>query len=889
MADIIFYHINIETKQQIKGKTVIQANQTKYREVIEPIVGSHAQMVGNPVYAVHEGRVYKSYSQGMYNFIDCTGYARDYEIDNTWVVYYASGQVTDTDRWYAEMSTDTENVRIAYGPSIKSLNSYLVGGTDIDMHSVEISTSAMSESFFTYGSTYSPNCSIEISPTRVLTTGTYIRIEFEIDGVWRNFGVFYIKTPPDETSEYMSVQGFGMLETALSFGAAEFDNGLTNVTIPELCNSIKSATGIPVIFEFEEKLAEHGDYWNNAKYIHPYDIIEEDAEDGEEEKKTYEPFPVGLGTYRNYLSAFAVTFHSNVVERNGVIYISHVDNSDFGKSAVVFDESTYAEEPVTKNRFYFSPSPISVSTKKMGLRPWKKDYIPYYIADEAMSTEILTRKVTSVTETIVSYPLTIEAESMYYEVTNPKNIERPPNYSLREYAEMIGVDEPFAYYPIDVEFLGYNAFLYAGGTIALKVNDEIKYCYLGNVNYSWDGMFSISVSTPCDIEIDGSSSIATGCGFTSVSGMGIPIRTLQSIASGDAFFDGSINGVKLKDGTVTADKVDTKQLVADEAFVNSLKAEVANIGALTTDSAVIKDLTAESAAVKKIVIGSAEAEDILTKMLNAGTALIGDGTVDSLIAIRETVDKATILNLLTSKINVTSDSGNLLIKDNTMQIKDNNGTVRVQIGLDSSSDYSMYVWDEAGNLMFDAKGMTDKGIQRPIIRNDMVADDANIAINKIDMPNLRSSLQNGEYRLDVGEFYYDGEKFSSKLEKITESINAVAYVSGNYSALIEVSRDASKKEVTLACRIFLQEGKNQKEITKQYSAADFQWYRMTDDAGSDAIWNGEARSGQSIVLGESDINYGAKFICSVVAEKDRLIGTKEKKALLWGGKVLIAN
>lgn len=91
--------------------------------------------------------------------------------------------------------------------------------------------------------------------------------------------------------------------------------------------------------------------------------------------------------------------------------------------------------------------------------------------------------------------------------------------------------------------------------------------------------------------------------------------------------------------------------------------------------------------------------------------------IDSIAA-----DKITSGKIYTNLVEILSESGNLDIADNTIQIKDDNKVARVQIGKDANSDYNMYVWDKAGNLMFDALGLTEKGVTRKVVRDDVVQD-----------------------------------------------------------------------------------------------------------------------------------------------------------------------
>ena len=542
MAKITFYHIDIETREFIKEPTIYEET-TDYEKLITAFYSDKKNGFVSPVYAMHNGTGVRRERYGSYMGILCKSRVFDYDIDNTWLIYYTYENVDENTKFLADMDSNISDVRLSVGRSVNNIEEYYINNNEdvdaesnVSFFSVEIHTSSMSDSFFTYGSTFSPSCSIEITPTSLLSAGCYIRIEFMVDGVWQNFGVFYIKTPPEETSEHMSISGVGLMETALSSGAdPEFDT-FDYVTIDDLCTSIKDVTGVDVVFEFEDKLKQYPDFWENSKYIMPYHTVE--INDG----KKYKPLPTSLGSYREYLSVFAIAFHSNVIERNGMVYVTHADISDFSYDTIYFDENTYAEEPVSKNKYYFCASPISVSSKKIGLRHGEKDFIPYYISENAVDTVILSNSVSSNEYTIVSYPVTIEAESMYLEVNMvDEGIHGPAyKYSLRAYAEKIGVNQPFAYYPIDMEFVGYNPLLRAGGTITLKIDGEKHYCYLGNVTYSWDGMMSVSVSTPCDIDISGNTSSASGGSFTSQQGTGIPESTLQNMLDGKLITPSSI-------------------------------------------------------------------------------------------------------------------------------------------------------------------------------------------------------------------------------------------------------------------------------------------------------------------------------------------------------------
>jgi hypothetical protein len=169
----------------------------------------------------------------------------------------------------------------------------------------------------------------------------------------------------------------------------------------------------------------------------------------------------------------------------------------------------------------------------------------------------------------------------------------------------------------------------------------------------------------------------------------------------------------------------------------------------------VNDLTVGVEKVNTLMFGSATGESITTDFANSvvsmiGTAQIKDSMIDSLDA-----KKIKALDIDTTDVAVHSKDGLSRWSDNTIQISDSK-RVRVQIGKDTSGDYNMYVWDVKGNLMFDALGLTEQGVQREIIRNDMVKEDANISAGKLDIASLFNVINNdGTHTLKSNKIYLD--------------------------------------------------------------------------------------------------------------------------------------
>lgn len=202
--------------------------------------------------------------------------------------------------------------------------------------------------------------------------------------------------------------------------------------------------------------------------------------------------------------------------------------------------------------------------------------------------------------------------------------------------------------------------------------------------------------------------------------------------------------------TVTADIVN---LTASKATINE-----ANIAKLQTDYAQVGVLNADVADIKTLMFGSATGKSLTTEFANAVVSVIGNAQIKDAMIDSIAASKITALDLNTTKFKVHSENGMSYWQDNTIIIKDTD-RIRVQIGKDANSDYNMYVWDKAGNLMFDALGLTEKGVTRKVVRDDVVKDDANINASKLDIETLFNVINNDStHTLKSNKIYLDNEK-----------------------------------------------------------------------------------------------------------------------------------
>jgi predicted nucleic acid-binding Zn-ribbon protein len=246
---------------------------------------------------------------------------------------------------------------------------------------------------------------------------------------------------------------------------------------------------------------------------------------------------------------------------------------------------------------------------------------------------------------------------------------------------------------------------------------------------------------------------------------------------------GKLEAVNAEIEYLKANKVDADWVRANTITTGKLEAvtgriEILEANALTANSAEIKSLKAGVADINTLMFGTASGGSLTTEFSNSVVGLIGDAQIKSAMIKYISADKILSGKLYTNLVKIVSQSGNLDIADNTIQIRDSNKTARVQIGKDATGDYNIYIWDKNGKLMFDPLyGVQESGIKRAIIRNDMISDTANISGKKIDIASLITSINaDGSSTLNASKIYVDTDKqtLDVSFKNLTTSVSTVS-------------------------------------------------------------------------------------------------------------------
>ena len=226
----------------------------------------------------------------------------------------------------------------------------------------------------------------------------------------------------------------------------------------------------------------------------------------------------------------------------------------------------------------------------------------------------------------------------------------------------------------------------------------------------------------------------------------------------------------------------TRYLEFETATGNDLTLIHGNIQTLEGDFAsyktiVANDFAAVSADITNLTGRYATFEQTVTEELITAKGWMLEGTIGSAQISSVDANKIKSGTIDTALVNIAGTDGRLQIIDNTIQISDAN-RVRVQVGKDASGDYTLAVWDTSGNLIWDALGATENTIQRKIIRDKMVADDAAIQALKLDLQSINTALTDQGVTIS-GTVVQVGNKtlnveLSEKTQLITEQGETIA-------------------------------------------------------------------------------------------------------------------
>ena len=293
-------------------------------------------------------------------------------------------------------------------------------------------------------------------------------------------------------------------------------------------------------------------------------------------------------------------------------------------------------------------------------------------------------------------------------------------------------------------------------------------------------------------------------GSTTISGIRSDVSTVSSgvsrVETGLNSLTGEMTAVKASIGELTANALTAEE--ADLKYATIQQAEIieADVHDLQADYGDFKTLTANEFAAYGASIDNLSGqfssfETSMSQELITAKGWMLEGSIGDAQISQVSAGKIGAGTIDTAVVTIAGTDGRLQISDNTIQIKDAD-RVRVQVGKDASGDYSMSVWDASGKLIWDALGATENTIQRKIIRDRMVADDAAIQALKIDFQSFDTALTDQGIKISGTVVQVGDKTLNVALTEQTQLVTEHGETLTDHAAKIAANESAIKLRVS---------------------------------------------------------------------------------------------
>lgn len=192
--------------------------------------------------------------------------------------------------------------------------------------------------------------------------------------------------------------------------------------------------------------------------------------------------------------------------------------------------------------------------------------------------------------------------------------------------------------------------------------------------------------------------------------------------------DTEIENALIKKATIeqlNATNANIQNLIAEDARINNLVASKASITELNAVSAKIGTVEADTAIIKDLLAGNVTAGSGQIIHLTAKNVTIEDAVIKNLIAAKLSVADLQAGNISTNKFTIASTDGAISLAGTTMQFKDKNNKVRIQMGKDTAGNFNFIVRAEDGTTtLIDGYGVKEKAIADNLIVERMIGENA---------------------------------------------------------------------------------------------------------------------------------------------------------------------
>lgn len=318
----------------------------------------------------------------------------------------------------------------------------------------------------------------------------------------------------------------------------------------------------------------------------------------------------------------------------------------------------------------------------------------------------------------------------------------------------------------------------------LTMDNNIELTF-SNMTRTKNGFSDISYLL--DNSSGGSKSSVSGSSNNFLNNEGVTLTSglIQKLLSSGAFsnkvssiinneFAGMLGSGSISLQELNAKLIKVTDLYGENGYFEYLQSKLISADKIVAGSGNFKELSAVVAAIDSLLAGNISAELGHLIHLTASNVVVDDAVIRDLIAANITVAMLKASTISADKFNIASDDGGLTIVGNTMQFKDKNNNVRIQIGRDAKDNFTFTLYDETGTgILIDSKGIKESAIADGLIKNDMVAD-GTLSKDKLNF-NIVEADKNGN--VDATKVIVNGHgvdaEFVSIKKQITDQIENV--------------------------------------------------------------------------------------------------------------------
>lgn len=628
-------------------------------------------------YAINNGSVYK---RGV-NTIDCKSMmiSDDYRY-MSWYVFCTEDETDIT----GDCAVSYTDIATELYLSISTGNSDSVSTRGKEtLISVSISQGCVSDSFASYGSTYSPTMSCEMYAenndfTDALIAKTYYdnTVKGTIVNAWiligNEFaypvpiGRFVVKENPTYNGDTVSFNGNGLMseymdraEIVISSLNEYHKTELEEKYVPSQLQFIYTrddvyyweylpqdflrVTGCPLYIDnWKDVLSSIKQYKLYHLMIPMLSNFADNDEDG------YDWDWESRITWRDLLSGIAVLLRANVIEKNGAFYIKQLPELQADNNyRPIFNGDTYDSNAIFGNNL-MCPNNVSVKANNWYFYETNSDYVGfgYY---EGESTVVLNDKASSVSN-VENYPVTIETPWILYETLDRNKVHTYLGQvtPMQWKTGLSFLNKAFVYHKASIETMYWHPLMSVGEMLTFEDYDGVKkYVLVGEMTLHYDGGFYAEITSPCEVQESNTSSVgSSGSNSYNNGTMAQASGTVTSTILGAIFKDGvitnskiadsTIENSKIKDSTITNAKIADAtiewekvsksfitDLTADNAYIEHLKATIGEFGYITAENADLTYATITSLQAVDGKIDTLSSKAITTENLSAKVADLG--------------------------------------------------------------------------------------------------------------------------------------------------------------------------------------------------------------------------------------------------------------------------